>query len=330
MIATDSSGFSTIEQLPLVSAVIPTRNRPALVCRAVRSVLAQSHHNVEAVVVIDGPDSATVAALDALNNPRIRIIALTEPVGGSEARNTGVREARGEWIGLLDDDDEWLPEKTAKQLAIAQRSKATGTVVMCRFLLREEDGRDSIRPRRMLRPEESVAEYIFDPAGGFKTSTFFSSRTLLLSVPFTRGLKGCQDPDWLLKVVAAGDHRFVIADQVLAIYYAPVSNRNVTRRLDVGFKIDWIRSHRRLLSKRAYSLFIVSICAPTASEKRFAVRDFVWLLSECVFTGAPYPGILLHFLALFFFPTQVRHQIRDWIDSMRRDRHLRIHGECGC
>src|SRR5580698_546767 len=99
-----------------VSAVIPTRNRPALVSRAVQSVLRQTHSDIEAVVVIDGPDPETAAALEAIGDPRVRVIALAENVGGSEARNVGAREARGEWIALLDDDDEWLPEKIEKQI----------------------------------------------------------------------------------------------------------------------------------------------------------------------------------------------------------------------
>src|ERR1700756_3334933 len=100
----------------LVTAVIPTRNRPELVCRAVRSALNQTYPNLEVVVVVDGPDPATVAALEELRHPRVRISALSENVGGSEARNIGAREARGEWVALLDDDDEWLPEKLEKQI----------------------------------------------------------------------------------------------------------------------------------------------------------------------------------------------------------------------
>ncbi len=49
---------------PLVTAVIPTRNRPELVLRAVRSALAQTYANLEVVVVIDGPDPSTVQALE--------------------------------------------------------------------------------------------------------------------------------------------------------------------------------------------------------------------------------------------------------------------------
>ena len=80
---------------PLVSAVIPTRNRPDLVCRAVRSALGQTYSSLEVVVVVDGPDPATVEALQALKEPRLRIVALEENV--RRQRGAQHRSARGEW-----------------------------------------------------------------------------------------------------------------------------------------------------------------------------------------------------------------------------------------
>ncbi len=70
----------------LVSAVIPTRNRPKLVVRAVQSALAQTWSNLEVIVVVDGPDPATIAALQALGEERLRIVALSEEgwwIGGA-------------------------------------------------------------------------------------------------------------------------------------------------------------------------------------------------------------------------------------------------------
>ena len=89
-------------QNSLVTAVIPTRNRPELLLRAIASVLAQNCEQIEIVVVIDGPDATTEAALRAKANGRLRVIALPESVGGSDARNIGVQNARTEWIAFLD------------------------------------------------------------------------------------------------------------------------------------------------------------------------------------------------------------------------------------
>src|SRR5579862_6769377 len=106
-----------------VSAVIPTRNRPHLVTRAVQSALDQTYADIEVIVVVDGPDPATEDALAQFDDKRLRLIVLPEPVGAARARNVGVEAAWGDWIALLDDDDEWLPEKTRAQMQAAERSQ---------------------------------------------------------------------------------------------------------------------------------------------------------------------------------------------------------------
>ena len=79
----------------MVSVVIPTRNRPTLVVRAVKSALAQTLTDIEVIVVIDGQDPETFEALHAIVDLRVRVISLSESVGGSEARNVGVRAGSG-------------------------------------------------------------------------------------------------------------------------------------------------------------------------------------------------------------------------------------------
>jgi glycosyltransferase involved in cell wall biosynthesis len=102
---------------PEVTVVIPTRFRPELVTRAVGSVLAQTFTDFEVVVVVDGPDDDTRTALAGLGDERIRTIMLAERGGAPNARNVGARSARGRWTAMLDDDDEWLPEKLTRQVA---------------------------------------------------------------------------------------------------------------------------------------------------------------------------------------------------------------------
>jgi glycosyltransferase involved in cell wall biosynthesis len=74
-----------------VTAVIPTFGRPELVCTAIQSALAQTHRNLEVIVVIDGPDRRTLQEIESLRQPRVRVIELAAKVGGAEARNIGVR-----------------------------------------------------------------------------------------------------------------------------------------------------------------------------------------------------------------------------------------------
>jgi len=102
---------------PLISVVIPTFNRAQLLGRAIRSVLEQTYENFELIVISDACTDNTCEVVRGFDDPRIRCIRHEQTRGGSAARNTGIRVARGEYIGLLDSDDEWLPSKLEKQLA---------------------------------------------------------------------------------------------------------------------------------------------------------------------------------------------------------------------
>ena len=97
---------------------------------------------------------------------RLRVIALPRNRGVGEARNAGIAEARGEWMALLDDDDEWLEEKLATQLAVARSSRYMHPIVSCRFIARTEHG-DVVLPRRGPRIGEAVSDYLFCQRGLF-------------------------------------------------------------------------------------------------------------------------------------------------------------------
>ena len=105
-----------------VSVIIPTHNRPHFLARAVESVLAQTYHNVEAVVVDDNmPGSPARERTQEVmrqfrDNPRVLYILGDRPVGGGPARNRGIEASRGTYITFLDDDDIYLPEKVETQL----------------------------------------------------------------------------------------------------------------------------------------------------------------------------------------------------------------------
>lgn len=100
----------------LVSILIPARDAEKTVEKAVRSALSQSYENIEVVVINDGSNDATPEILGRLasEDKRLRIIH-TEGRGLSEARNTAVREARGDYLFFLDADD-WISQDTIEDL----------------------------------------------------------------------------------------------------------------------------------------------------------------------------------------------------------------------
>jgi glycosyltransferase involved in cell wall biosynthesis len=106
---------------PTVSVVIPTYNRAGLIGKPIRSVLAQSYQDFEIVVVDDCSTDNTEKVLESFNDPRIRYIRHQQNSGAAIARNTGINNSTSPYIAFLDSDDEWLPEKLAKQLNLFQQ-----------------------------------------------------------------------------------------------------------------------------------------------------------------------------------------------------------------
>jgi glycosyltransferase involved in cell wall biosynthesis len=109
---------------PDVSVVIPTKNRPELIGRAVASALAQEGPSVEVIVVDDGSDDEAAAAIWEVcrSEPRIVHVRTTESMGNPAARNRGLEESSGALWCTLDDDDEFLPGKLRAQVDALERA----------------------------------------------------------------------------------------------------------------------------------------------------------------------------------------------------------------
>ena len=103
-----------------ISLIIPTYNRCSTLKRALHSVLQQTVHPDEIIVVDDGSTDDTADMLSK-EFPQVSYIAQANK-GVSAARNTGIRHAQGQWIALLDSDDTWLTEKLATQICALQKA----------------------------------------------------------------------------------------------------------------------------------------------------------------------------------------------------------------
>ncbi|MHB1802504.1 MAG: glycosyltransferase family 2 protein, partial [Actinomycetes bacterium] len=107
--------------------------------RALESLQAQTESSWEAIVIDDGSTDGTSSAVSNMQDTRIRLLPSSVHGGASQARNRGIADATGEWIGLLDADDEWLPERLARLLEIANDIQAD--VVSDDLVLRNHSGR---------------------------------------------------------------------------------------------------------------------------------------------------------------------------------------------
>jgi len=104
-----------------VSVIIPTFNRAQKVERALRSVLGQTFKPHEIIVVDDGSTDETAELINQRYKDTVRYIYQSNN-GVSQARNRGIRNARGNWVAFLDSDDEWLPGKLQMQVSLLQEN----------------------------------------------------------------------------------------------------------------------------------------------------------------------------------------------------------------
>jgi glycosyltransferase involved in cell wall biosynthesis len=105
---------------PQLSIIIPTHNRPELLCRAVASALGQTVIDLEVIVVDDG----STPAVSLPPQDRLRVIRLEPNQGGAMARNQGALAAGARWITYLDDDDVLPPTMAEKALGAIQQIPA--------------------------------------------------------------------------------------------------------------------------------------------------------------------------------------------------------------
>src|SRR5919112_704968 len=122
-----------MSNVPLVSSIITFLNASKFIQEAIDSVLAQTHENVELLLVDDGStDESTQIALGYAEHfpEMVRYLEHEghENRGAAAARNLGLRQARGEYIALLDADDVWLPRKLEEQVAILESHPEAGMV----------------------------------------------------------------------------------------------------------------------------------------------------------------------------------------------------------
>ncbi len=178
---------------PLISVVIPTRNRAAQVKRAVLSALNQTEENLEVIVVDDGSADGTHAALKEIQDARLRY-AWQERAGACAARNKGISLARGKYVAFQDSDDLWRRDKLAVQLQCLRETGAD--VVFCQLARLEADGSTSLFPAHLhegfVRAEDSLL--------GAGTQTLLGVKEAFLAFPFDPDMPRLQEFEMLCRL----------------------------------------------------------------------------------------------------------------------------------
>jgi len=127
-------------ELLKVSVIIPTYNGSNTILRAVHSVLNQTYSNFELIIVDDCSKDNTFEVIKSIKDERVKVLRHKNNRGGSAARNTGIKKAKGEYIAFLDDDDEWVKEKLASQIEyLESKDHLQWKAVLCSHMILSGD-----------------------------------------------------------------------------------------------------------------------------------------------------------------------------------------------
>lgn len=261
----------------MISVIIPLYNKKNHILQTLESVLAQTYEDLEAVVVDDGSTDGSAECVEQINDPRVRLVRQAN-AGVSAARNTGIHEARGEWLAFLDADDTWHPEKLQKQMYWLKQYPEV-MWASCSFSRTRVSG--LVRKVERFKLQWFEKEYLIrDALVPFSQGRHFWTGSLLVNKKsfektgfFDSLLKNGEDIDFVLRLACAFP-KLVYLPECLAFYVVDI-NESLTsttikkvstdRVLELPVRTmryaDSLDSDRRkkLAQKTAFKLFEVRI-----------------------------------------------------------------------
>lgn len=207
------------EKMPLVSVVIPTRNRSHWLKDALESVFQQTYHATDIIVVDDASTDNTRGILSNLGkmHANLRVIYNEVAQGPCPSRNKGIQAAQGEFITFLDDDDEWVPER----LQILVNNHDTQYAYICSdYWIRNSRGLTLQRLPRIITYQDMLYRN--------RTGNTVLARTKHVQDigGFDESLPGREDYDlWLRLIESTSNHKAKVINQPLHIINKTNSER---------------------------------------------------------------------------------------------------------
>lgn len=264
----------------LVSVIIPTHDRAHLLLRTLKTVRDQTYPNMEILVVDDASRDDTESVVGNVSDPRVRYIRRTENGGAAAARNTGVAEAHGKYVAFLDSDDEWMPEKLRRQVAVADQMINPEFVVYSAVFVDTGNARFRL-PARGKYVNEAVGDYVLANGGLIHTSTLLLPAEIMRRMPFSTRYPKHEDWDLFLRLEQRGVN-WIYLQNPMAVWNNDVRPGRLTQ-LHHENSLGWLRDHRTALSQRAQHAFLVTEVASrliAAQQQQFyalrLVANAVW------------------------------------------------------
>lgn len=179
----------------MVSIIIPTYNRAALIQNSIQSILNQTYNDFELIIVDDCSSDNTKDVVSQIKDERIKYIRLPENHGACYARNTGIEKSKGDIIAFHDSDDIWHLDKLEKQIECLKSTDAD--VVFCKMNAIDPDTHQKKTSscqfsKGFLSGKESVL--------GISTQTILGKADVFKDVEFDPKVPRLQDFDLLMRI----------------------------------------------------------------------------------------------------------------------------------
>lgn len=258
---------------PTVSVIIPTYNRAHLLGRAIQSVLDQTYQDFELIIVDDGSKDNTEEIIKKFQerDNRIKYIRHEKNKGGSAARNTGIKAARGEYIAFQDSDDEWLQEKLEKQMVVFKSVPTEVGIVYTGFLRIENDKENYIPSSWVIKKEGNIHNELL--RGNFVTTQSIVARKECFEKAgmFDESLPRLQD--WELVIRLSKYYDFKCIDEPLLT--SPFTPDSISANNDAFIKAFELiltkhfkdfNDYKKILAKHYFSVGI-NLCLNNNFEK---------------------------------------------------------------
>jgi glycosyltransferase involved in cell wall biosynthesis len=229
-----------------LTVIIPTKNRPSPLIRALESVLRQNASGYEAIVVDDGAGALATINEHFSRDPRIRCLDNRER-GQAPARNYGVRQARGAVVAFLDDDDVWGRADYVATVLDALEGRSAAAYASGKMLVEKKAGAivEEI-------PFHATADALSIRSDNkILVSGFAFSRSLAERIgPFDEGLPYYWDWDWYLRLFAASVEFYPLGDMDVRIHCAENSVSSAANSALRQANLDQLARKHRLSGLR--------------------------------------------------------------------------------
>lgn len=252
--------------------------------RAINSVLLQNFRNFEIIVIDDGSQdlARTEEIVNNINDSRVRFLKHTINKNGSTARNTGIKAAQGEYIALLDADDEWLPNHLEDSVKFLMSNNKE--VSYCRSIIKTNSHQDVVMPTTGIGTKQSVADYLFVKHGFIPTPTIVFHKEKV-KVLFNEHLIRHQDYDFLLQVEAAG-HKIGMSPHIGAIIHWE-NNNPAAKGGTWDYSLKWARNNKALLGTKAFANFLHKHCITPLLVQKKRTKALNLFFTNAVFLYLP-------------------------------------------